>query len=75
MEWTAENTVKWRTRAPFGWAALGSTIFAWDNAKHTKWHAVYDIIDDRAHSSRNLSQEQADALHIVELLNKDLENG
>ena len=71
---TAANTFKWRTKAPYGWAASGSTIFAWDDAEHTKWHAVYDLIDNRMHSSRNLSQEQADALYIAELLNKDTEN-
>jgi len=60
---------RYRSQAPHGWAAQGSTLFAWDNADHTKWHAVYDLIDDRAHASRNLHQEQADAQHIAALLN------
>jgi hypothetical protein len=57
-----------RTKAPFGWAASASTLFVWDDAEHTKWHAVYDLID-RSHADRNLSQEVADAKAIAALLN------
>jgi hypothetical protein len=63
----------YRTKAPFGWAASGSTLFAWDDAEHTKWHAVYDL-DSRA--NRNLHREQADVALIAELLNLiDIPNG
>jgi hypothetical protein len=57
------------TKAPYGWAAEGSTLFVWDDAALTRWHAVYDL-EERAHADRNLGEEVADTAAIAAALNQ-----